>query len=127
MQSRKLLSNLLLAVLLLIPVAAHAQSLYQGTQEARYPIAATVAFGAVDAAYDDELVNVQALRLVIVDNRLNTAVYVSFDGTNNHFHVAAGTVLELKLADIALHESGTVYIKYVTAPASGAVYISGAY
>ena len=85
-----------------------------------------VAFGALNATYTQVGAAISGpLRMVIFNNMTDQDVYVSMDGTTNHFRVVAGSfkLLDLKTNDAFFNTDQVFYAKYVSAPASGTFFI----
>lgn len=74
-------------------------------------------------------------RLVIMTNATDTDMFFSLDGANNHFFVAKSTYIVLDLATnrrlrddkFELPQGTTFYVKQVSAPSSGSVYVAVIY
>jgi hypothetical protein len=74
-------------------------------------------------------------RILIITNKCNTDMFFSVDGTNDHFIIPTGTA---QLIDLNANRDGNkysfvfqkgtqFYVKQVSAPASGSVYIASIY
>lgn len=95
----------------------------------------TAAFGALTANYTAVGTPfLHSLRMFRIVNTTNTSAAFSVDGVNNHFILPAGTFV---LYDVSANNEpnspfylpyGTqFYVKYLSAPASGDVYVEGIY
>jgi len=88
----------------------------------------TVAFGSVGASYTAALTDSHNKLEILVDNQTDAAIYVSFNGTNNHEILAAGQAAKWNFGSYGRYESGNVSIKHTgAAPTSGNVYVSARY
>jgi len=88
----------------------------------------TVAFGSVGASYGAALTDSHNKLEILVDNQTDAAIYVSFNGTNNHEILAAGQAAKWDFGSYGRYESGNVSIKHTgAAPTSGNVYVSARY
>lgn len=106
-------------------------------QRIRFEPIRSIAFGAVSGAYaavGTPLAN--ASRLLMFDNIMDTALLISFDGSNDHIFIAASSSKIIDLASnrvgpvdqLELSESTTIYVKQASgAPGSGTLYISTMY
>ncbi len=61
---------------------------------------------------------VRPLNEITLMNETNAAVYVSLDGTTNHFRISPGTArtIDIKANDGLLEIGQKFYVKYATAP-----------
>ena len=94
----------------------------------------SVAFGSISGYTSIGSPFAHPTRIVKVINQTNADMFISFDGVNNHDYVIAGQTAEY---DVATNEVGTagwffpvgttVYVKQVTAPGSGSVYVTALY
>jgi hypothetical protein len=85
----------------------------------------SVAFGSVPAAYGAgaELVTTGFRNILQVRNKTNQEIFITLDGTTDHFYLEAGEVGDYK--GISLSVGATVRIKYDSvAPTSGSVLLS---
>lgn len=95
----------------------------------------TVAFGSVTSSFVATGAAMPApIRILKISNATNADIYVSYDGSTIHDAIPAssGMVLDFTanktMPDGNFLALGTkVYIKYVTAPSSGNVYVSAYY
>lgn len=94
----------------------------------------SVAFGSITAAYTPLGAPFgHATRIVKIVNATNTSMLFSFNGsTDNEFIPAGGFVLYDLTTNgdsqlFVFQISTQVYVKYVSAPGSGAVYVSCVY
>ncbi len=94
-----------------------------------------VAFGSVTSSFvATGTAMPEPVRILKVNNTTNADIYISFDGITNNDVVVASTGMVLDITtnksreDGAFLPKGTVfYIKYVTIPTSGNVYLSAYY
>lgn len=98
----------------------------------------TVAFGSITNSYavlgSALTKNFRVLRIV---NNTNGDMFLSTDGTNNQIFVPAGSFVLYDLSTnsqniaqsdgLSLKIGTQFYVKYSTAPTSGAIYIEGIY
>lgn len=78
-----------------------------------------IAFGSITAAYVQLGADVlRPLNVVRFINETNAAVYVSKNGTDNHWRISAGSTytLDCKTNDGFFNTGDKFYIKYATAP-----------
>lgn len=95
----------------------------------------TVAYGSITGSYVAMGSAMPApIRILKINNTTNADIYISFDGTTNNDVVVASSGMVLDITtnksreDGAFISSGTIfYIKYVSAPSSGNVYLSAYY
>jgi hypothetical protein len=107
------------------------------TTQAKIDTLRSLAYGSITGSYTavGSALSYQA-RIICFTNTTNEDVFFSMDGTNNQLIVPAGS---FKLFDITTNHrpvnqddfclaSGTQwYVKYASAPSSGAVYIEVVY
>jgi hypothetical protein len=89
-----------------------------------------VAFGAITAAFVQMgAVFAGPLRIICLTNDTDADVYFSFDGTTNQLRLKAGTfkLFDCKTNDGFFNTGQAIYVKYVTAPSSGLVYVEAIY
>ncbi len=94
-----------------------------------------VAFGSVASSFTAMGVAMpEPIRILKVNNSTNADVYISFDGTtvNDVIVASSGMVIDVttnKSIDqgMFLAKGTIVYLKYVSAPTSGNVYLSAYY
>jgi hypothetical protein len=102
---------------------------------ATFDILRTVAFGSITGSYLPlGTPFAHAVRLMAVNNTANTDMILSIDGVHDYLYLPAGT---FKLYDVCTNREtacnfyipiGTQwYVKYASAPASGAVYLECIY
>jgi len=95
----------------------------------------TVAFGSLTNAFVAlGAAMPEPIRILKINNTTDADIYISFDGTTNNDVVVASSGMVL---DVTTNKSveqgmflkqGTVfYVKYITAPTSGNVYLSAYY
>jgi hypothetical protein len=96
----------------------------------------SLAFGSISGSYAAVGTPLAyPCRILIITNKTNTDMLFSVDGTNNHYIIPTGTA---QLIDVNSNRDGNkngfvfakgtqFYVKQVSAPASGAVYISSTY
>lgn len=95
----------------------------------------STAFGSITTSYTTlGLVFTHAMRILHFVNTTNGDILISFDGTNDNLFIPAGGFI---LYDFTSDEDSTerfrfqndtqVYVKYSTAPSSGAVYLMCTY
>lgn len=96
----------------------------------------SLAFGSIGAGYAAVGTSfANPARILILQNLTDTSMFFSFDGTNNHFILPSGgqmiidcTTNRTAVAGTAAIAQGTiVYVKQVTAPSLGAVYVGVIY
>lgn len=88
---------------------------------------AAVAYGDVTASFVAAVNDAHAKRYISIYNTLDVAIYVSFDGTNNHLYIGAGQALTPITGEASLYVSTPIYIKRASAASSGTVFISAAW
>jgi hypothetical protein len=90
-----------------------------------------VAFGGISGTYATLGVPMPGhARIVCFTNSTNADVYISADGTTNHLRLAAGSSKLFDFSTNRIQDDGLFvaegvqfYVKQVTAPASGSVWI----
>ena len=96
----------------------------------------SLAFGSISGTYAAVGVAFSApISLIQLQNLTDTSMYFSLDGINDHFILVANSSLVLDITgNHAADDNGLyfakgciVYVKQVTAPASGSVYVSTVY
>ena len=100
-----------------------------------YEALRSVAFGSITANYT--LIGTafaHPIRILLIANTCNTAMFISFDGTTDAILIPASTTLNFPITANRVDDNGLFlpigagpYIKYATAPASGTVYVSAFY
>jgi len=89
-----------------------------------------VAFGSITAAYAafGSALEHDAFRVTIF-NGTDQAMYISFDGTNDHKKIVSqsGRVWDEKNNDMYRKSGTQYYLKYDSAPASGSIWIEVEY
>lgn len=105
-------------------------------QQLRSEAQRTLAFGSVGAAYAAVGTSFDnPAQILLVQNLTDAALQFSFDGTTDHFPLAAGTSLVLdactdRTTDVLglfLSKGTTMYVKEIDTPTTGAVYITPIY
>lgn len=101
-----------------------AQYIEPANQAATFPTMVTKAFGAVNGTYSSFVTNASKAVILEFDNSLDKDVYVSFDGTNNHKYVKAGTGKIFDLASDGRWSATNISVKTVdgTAATSGNIF-----
>lgn len=95
----------------------------------------SLAFGSISGTYAAIGTAFEhPMRMVKVINKTNTDMIISFDGTNDHDYIISGTSAQYEVAANEVGSAGwffrvgtTVYVKQVSAPGSGAVYVAALY
>ncbi len=93
----------------------------------------SLAFGSIGAGYaaiGTALANPS--RILIIQNLTDTSMFFSFDGTNNHLVLPAGGQMIIDCmtnrtavaGSAAIGQGTIIYVKQVSAPSLGAVYVS---
>lgn len=87
-----------------------------------------VAFGAIGVAYSTlGAITSDYVRILILNNETDAAVYISFDGVTDHLRIASNSFKLLDLTTNTVHDNGyflslrtQIYIKRVSAaPTTG--------
>ena len=96
----------------------------------------SLAFGSITSGYvaiGDPLAHPS--RIVHFQNATDEAIYLSWDGINDHFYILSGSFILLDCgtnrgsvaSEMAVSQGTQFYIKYASAPSLGGVYISTLY
>jgi hypothetical protein len=105
-----------------------------GTRAAFEPVR-EIAFGSVGASYTAVGTPiVDHARLVRIVNTMNTEMYISLDAVDDHIRMAAGSFFLIDFSANKVRDDGLFlpigtifYVKQVTAPASGNLWIEVLY
>lgn len=83
------------------------------------------AFGSLGASLATVLSGIVDAREIEIDNQTDAAIYVSFNGTDDHYRLAPYNSKVFRLGAEKLKFSGDIDLRYdVDAPSVGSVYIS---
>lgn len=103
----------------LIQAAVEQLEIFNGTEEvSAVPIpmdTVSAATLAADTAYHVALTDSNPKKFIQILNRTDGDIYVSLDGSDNHFHVTSGSSQTLQFASNKATWSGNVYVKQDTA------------
>ena len=102
----------------------------------RYEVLRSLAFGSISGAY--ALVGTKfanAVRILKITNTTDADLIISFDGVNNHDIIPARTAEVMDYGSNKANTGGqldqavgdAVYVKQVSAPTSGTVYVTVIY
>lgn len=95
--------------------------------EASYATVVVFAESSISNTYGTLLTNANGLKHLEIYNGTDTAQYISFDASTNHWYIPAGSTKTFTYQQSGLKESSNVSIKYDTNPSSGSVYVSAMY
>jgi hypothetical protein len=92
----------------------------------------STAFGSITGSYTAVgTALAHPARLVLFQNTTDQAVYISWDGTNDHMYIPAGSFILLDIgtnkglgSEFCISQNTTFYVKYASAPSSGVIVIS---
>lgn len=94
----------------------------------------SVAFGSITGSYTALGTALQHnFRIIKLVNATNTAMFFSFNGTTDNDYLPANSFSLYDLTtngvdvEFVFQKQTQVYVKYASAPASGAVYVMGIY
>lgn len=95
--------------------------------ESSYTTVVAYAEGSITASYTTLVTNAAALKHLEIYNGTDTAMYISFDASTNHWFIPAASTKVFPYQQLGLKESSNVSIKYDTDPSTGTVYASAMY
>jgi len=95
--------------------------------EATYTTVVALAEASISNTYGTLVTNSNGLKHLEVYNGTDTAMYISFDASTNHWFIPAGSTKVFAYQQLGLKESSNVSIKYDTNPSTGSVYASAMY
>lgn len=102
---------------------------------AKFEAARSLAHGSIGAVYTgigDAII--KPIRILIIQNLTDAPMMFSFDGVNDHLPFSANGYLLIDLSankttstGFYLPEGTRIYVKQISAPSSGSVYVSTIY
>lgn len=95
--------------------------------EATYTTVVALAESSISNTYGTLVTNSNGLKHLEIYNGTDTAMYISFDASTNHWFIPAGSTKVFAYQQLGLKESSNVSIKYDTNPSTGSVYASAMY
>ena len=103
--------------------------------KAKFEEARSLAHGSIGAVYTGiGSAIIKPIRVLIIQNLTDSPMMFSFDGVTDHLPFSANGYLLLDLAANKTRDTGfylpegtRVYVKQITAPTSGSVYVSTIY